>query len=76
MVDLFGKIEEGLEFAEAENNPIPGGGGGQYCLSTDAQNCRNGKILWEVGIHAGWSNELAVLQGQFFEILQALPYPQ
>ena len=25
MVDLFEKIEEGLEFTEAANTPIPGG---------------------------------------------------
>ena len=25
MVDLFEKIEEGVEFAEAANTPIPGG---------------------------------------------------
>ena len=25
MVDLFEKIEEGLDFAEAANTPIPGG---------------------------------------------------
>ena len=25
IIDLFEKIEEGLEFSEAANNPIPGG---------------------------------------------------
>ena len=52
-MDLFDKIEEGVEFAEDENIPIPRMKSGQYPILTDSQNWGNGKILLDVGIYAG-----------------------
>ena len=45
MVDLFEKVEEGVEFAEAANTPISGRGGVEYCLPANPQDRRDGKIL-------------------------------
>ena len=45
MVDLFRKFEEGLEFSEASNTPIPGVGSCQHFLPAYPQDRRNVKIL-------------------------------
>ena len=50
MVDLFDQIEEGLEFVEAVNTPIPGGGGGvniAYLLILRTEGMEKSCDKWE-----------------------------
>ena len=75
MVDLYEKIEEGVEFIEAANNPNPRRESGQHRLPADPQDRREEKILWTVGRHAVWTENLAGFQRTFCTSLQLLPDP-
>ena len=71
MVDLFEKLKKEWHF-QKPLTPQSQRESGKHCLPADPQDRKDGKILWTVGRHAGWNENLAGFQGPFLTSLQAL----